>query len=201
MRVMTDTRRQAIIEIAIGLFREVGYERASMAEISARLGGSKATLYKYFPSKEDLFSAAMLAAVETRGLELCRLLDPETDDMRATLLKYGKAFVELVGGADVLAITRTAVAEGANSRLGAMLYAHGPRRGLMDIVAFVERQQERGILRAADARQVALHLKALLEAGLVEPLLYGTQREYAAGVAVAAAVDAFLRAYAAESAN
>ena len=34
---------------------ELGYERTSMSEIAARLGGSKATLYSYFPSKEELF--------------------------------------------------------------------------------------------------------------------------------------------------
>jgi AcrR family transcriptional regulator len=51
MRVKSDTRREAILEIAKDLFREVGYERASMAMISARVGGSKATLYSYFKSR------------------------------------------------------------------------------------------------------------------------------------------------------
>ena len=44
MRVKTDDRRAAILEAAVEVFREVGYERASMAAISARVGGSKATL-------------------------------------------------------------------------------------------------------------------------------------------------------------
>lgn len=33
MRVKTDSRRQAILSAALAVFREVGYERASMAAI------------------------------------------------------------------------------------------------------------------------------------------------------------------------
>src|SRR5581483_6698346 len=59
VRVRTDERRQAIIATAWKAFRENGFERTSMNEISERLGGSKATLYGYFQSKEQLFAAAL----------------------------------------------------------------------------------------------------------------------------------------------
>ena len=39
MRVKSEARRQAILEVAAEVFREHGFEQASMAEISARLGG------------------------------------------------------------------------------------------------------------------------------------------------------------------
>ena len=59
MRVRTDEKRQEIIRIASNLFEELGYERTSMSTIAARLGGSKATLYGYFKSKEDLLRAVL----------------------------------------------------------------------------------------------------------------------------------------------
>lgn len=52
-----DQRRERIIQVAREVFFEVGYAGASMSLISQRLGGSKATLYAYFNSKEELFSA------------------------------------------------------------------------------------------------------------------------------------------------
>ena len=52
-----DQRRERIIQVARSVFFEVGYAGASMSLISQRLGGSKATLYAYFNSKEDLFAA------------------------------------------------------------------------------------------------------------------------------------------------
>ena len=60
MRVKTDQKRLAILAAAGELFREQGYSGASMAAVSERVGGSKATLYRYFQSKEDLFVTVLL---------------------------------------------------------------------------------------------------------------------------------------------
>ena len=59
MRVKTEERRQAIIEVAREAFTAQGFENTSMAEIASRVGGSKATLYNYFSSKEELFAAVI----------------------------------------------------------------------------------------------------------------------------------------------
>ena len=59
MRVRTEEKREEIIRIAAELFQENGFERTSMSTISERLGGSKATLYGYFKSKEDLLLAVV----------------------------------------------------------------------------------------------------------------------------------------------
>ena len=56
-----DTRRQAILEVAREVFLQEGYAAASMSVIAARVGGSKAPLYSYFPSKEQLFGARIWA--------------------------------------------------------------------------------------------------------------------------------------------
>ena len=59
MRVRTEVKRQEIIRIAGELFEERGYDRTSMSAIAARVGGSKATLYGYFKSKEELLLAVL----------------------------------------------------------------------------------------------------------------------------------------------
>ena len=64
MRTKSPARRQAILDVAAQTFRELGYERTTMCEIRARVGGSKATLYSYFASKEELFFAVIAADVE-----------------------------------------------------------------------------------------------------------------------------------------
>lgn len=46
MRVKSEARRQAILDVAAEVFREHGFEHASMSEMTARLGGSKSTLYQ-----------------------------------------------------------------------------------------------------------------------------------------------------------
>lgn len=196
MRVKTDARREAIVEIATELFREVGYERASMATIAARAGGSKATLYNYFKSKEELFAAAMIDAIEDQGQGLIDVLDAADDDIESVLLRFGEAFLRLVTAPDALAINRTAVAEGANSTLGATLYELGPKRAWGEVARYIRELQERGRIRSGDPYVVASHLRGMLEAGVVEPLLWGATIEHEPAAATKAAVEAFLRAYA-----
>ena len=199
MRLKTEARRQAILQIATELFREVGYERATMAEISARLGGSKATLYSYFSSKEELFADAMMEAMEEQGLNVMRLLATDEGDLRAILQQFGDAYLEFVTASSAMEIMRIAVAEGAHSQLGAKLYRLGPKRGWLEISAGVRQLQDRGLLKPGDPGYLAAHLKGMLETGIVEPILYGARAEFSKKEAVAKAVDAFLRAYGANT--
>jgi AcrR family transcriptional regulator len=52
-------RRAQIIAMAREHFFEHGYDGTSMSAIATALGGSKGTLWNYFPSKEELFAAVV----------------------------------------------------------------------------------------------------------------------------------------------
>ncbi|MFJ8312229.1 MULTISPECIES: TetR/AcrR family transcriptional regulator [unclassified Streptomyces] len=45
---------EAVSEAAIALFLERGFDKVSVAEVAAAAGVSKPTLFRYFPTKEDL---------------------------------------------------------------------------------------------------------------------------------------------------
>ncbi len=195
MRVKTDARRDAILAVATELFREVGYERASMAEIAARVGGSKATLYNYFKSKDDLFAASMLDAIEDSAQTIMDMLDPSDDAVAAVLSRFGEAFLTLITREDTLAITRTAISEGGNGTLGAALYEHGPRRAWGEVHQYVVQLQARQLLRDVDPQLIVRHFKGMLESDLLEPLLWGARSDLDLAQAAATAVDALLRAY------
>lgn len=196
MRVKTEDRRQAIIEVALQVFREVGFERASMATISQRLGGSKGTLYGYFRSKDELFETAMKTATEGLGDKIIGLLDPNANDLRGVMERFATAYLDFIVGDDVLQITRTAIAEGWNSALGPHLFEQGPGRALTKMTAYFAALMARGVLRRGSPDKAALHFKGLVESGFMEESLYGAQTHDAA--AIRDAVDVFLRAYAPE---
>ncbi len=198
MRVKTENRRQAIIEVAMEVFREVGFERASMDTISRRLGGSKGTLYGYFQSKEELYETAMRAAVGAPGDQIMDLLDPQSDDLRAVLERFTEAYLDFILGKEVLEVTRTAVGEGANSSLGPHLYDQGPARAVALFVKFFAEQIKRGRLRPTSPLATALHFKGLIESGFLESALYGAEPAIDQRAAVPSAIDAFLRAYGSE---
>jgi AcrR family transcriptional regulator len=67
-----DERRREVIEAGSRLFAERAFEEISMRQIAEAAGISKGLLYHYFPSKTELFKAA----VEEHATELQRLIEP-----------------------------------------------------------------------------------------------------------------------------
>lgn len=195
MRVRTEARRQAIIDAATEIFRDVGFERASMSMITARVGGSKATLYGYFASKEELFAAAMIEATRNQGEQTLELLDPAEPDFRMVLERFALAYARLISSRDALANSRAAIGEATQQKLGEAFYAQGPKRILDAIATYMAHLAERGDIEARDPRLAAVHFHALLDAGTLLPLLMGAKPELKPRESSEAAVDVFLRAY------
>jgi AcrR family transcriptional regulator len=57
---MLAAREEAIIENVNRLLAEKGFDAMTVDEVAAAVGIAKASLYKHFPSKEDLAAAAMV---------------------------------------------------------------------------------------------------------------------------------------------
>jgi len=66
---MRGPRRDEIVRIASEAFLDAGYAGTAMSTAASRVGGSKATLYNYFPSKEELFAACVLESYSSAALE------------------------------------------------------------------------------------------------------------------------------------
>ncbi|MEC7762072.1 MAG: TetR/AcrR family transcriptional regulator [Pseudomonadota bacterium] len=58
-------RRAAILDAARALIDESGFDGVTMAELAARAGVSKGTLYLYVRTKEEVFLALFVAAIAT----------------------------------------------------------------------------------------------------------------------------------------
>ncbi|HWS51074.1 MAG TPA: TetR/AcrR family transcriptional regulator [Microbacterium sp.] len=59
--------RRGLLDAAISVFNESGYDATSVAALAARLGLSKAALYHHFASKEEILETAVGEALD--GLE------------------------------------------------------------------------------------------------------------------------------------
>jgi len=66
-----EIRRQEIIDTAIALFIEKGYEQTSMLDITKKLNVSQGLCYRYFKSKEEIYQAALEYYVN-QGIEVFR---------------------------------------------------------------------------------------------------------------------------------
>lgn len=54
-----EERKQEILDTAMRIFYEKGYEKTSIADIAKAIGVAQGLCYRYFPSKEALFDSAI----------------------------------------------------------------------------------------------------------------------------------------------
>ena len=168
MKKKTEVKRQAIVDMAAEVFREKGFERTSMAEIRQRVGGSNATLYNYFPSKEALFLEVMYQAHETEFHAAHDALDHETEDIAEALQNFGQNLLTLLYSPDVMAVRRLITSSFGNSNLGHSCYERGPKRSMVEISEFLRAAIKKGKLRPCDPAIATLHLRGLLESELLD---------------------------------
>ena len=166
MKVRTEARRDAIVAAASGLFQELGYERASMNELAKRLGGSKATVYGYFPSKEALFVAVVRASSTSHLSEAVEGLRGEItnlDELEATLLRFAeRMLLVLTNDKGAIAVYRMVVAESGHSEVGELFRAAGPLEANAALAAVLASAMKRGTLRKADPELTASQFTSLV---------------------------------------
>jgi TetR/AcrR family transcriptional regulator, mexJK operon transcriptional repressor len=158
IRIGKDERRAAIMEVAREEFLREGYAAASMSQIAAKVGGSKATLYAYFPSKRDLFFAVVDAESATLMDDLYRV-DENGTDVRVTLAAFCRRFISLVLSDEVSAFDRIVIAESVRfPEIGQAAHQFGYKRGIDRMEALMRMGMDAGLLRRADPHTAAEYL-------------------------------------------
>ena len=73
--------RDRILEAALELFTEQGFDKTSLREVAERVGVTKAALYYHFRSKEELLSSLVERAhgIGQHGLDVLRAADGRVD--------------------------------------------------------------------------------------------------------------------------
>jgi TetR/AcrR family transcriptional regulator of autoinduction and epiphytic fitness len=84
---MLQAREEAIIRTVNHLLAEKGFEAMTVDEVAAGVGIAKASLYKHFPSKEDLAAAAMVGLMRRAQAFLVALPEQANplDNLRAVV--------------------------------------------------------------------------------------------------------------------
>src|ERR1700723_2526696 len=118
----SDSKRQAIPENAYRLFRAQGFDGTSMADITSQVGGSKATLYSHFPSKEELFVECMMAALQKYMSDILQHLAASRGDPQAALRNFGASVLNFICSPEQVELRRLMIAEAARSGTGKLFF-------------------------------------------------------------------------------
>jgi AcrR family transcriptional regulator len=202
MRVKTETKRESILAAASDVFLEAGFEGASMAEIATRIGGSKGTLYGYFSSKEELFVAVIHEEASKQFEPVFAALNKEADNLAKTLQTFGEKILEFLCLSTSIQTRRAVLAESGRTNIGKRFHELGPKVGMQQLAAFLDKQMALGKLNKSDPMLAALQLFALLECETVMPLMLGIEEALSKQrikLAVGRALQTFFAAYAVQT--
>lgn len=192
-------RRAAILNLAAASFLKRGYAGTSMSAIAAEMGGSKGTLWNYFPSKEALFDAVLDNETIAYRQNLGDVLDP-CGDLRATLTRFCESLLEKVTSPEALALHRLAQSETQRfPEVGRIFFERAPMRTYELLGRYLERCMDDGRIRRADPERLARRITALCLSGVHQGLMLGlpertTPEELAHDIEDT--VDIIMRAYA-----
>ena len=164
-------RRDRILSAATELFLENGYGDTSIDAIVERSGGSKATLYSYFPAKDELFRAVIDAIVLHR-------VEPELapgGDIRSELVTFAMRRMSVVFSSQHRALLRLIVGERERfPDIARMYYDHGPKRSKQFLTEYMTILKEQNLLAIGDPAESAEFLVGMLFfEGYLEQLYLG----------------------------
>ncbi|HEY8379905.1 MAG TPA: TetR/AcrR family transcriptional regulator [Nannocystis sp.] len=194
-------KRRQILAGAREVFAEMGYERASVDQVAARAGVSKATVYHHFLDKKTLFVACFSEEADALRAGLrCKLLREEPSGAVGPALQaVGEHLLQLFLAPAIVALYRNTAAEVARfPELGRALFERGPAAMQAAVAEYLRRWHEAGALKLADPHAAAVDFIMLCRGDLTCRAQFGVlpePYEPVIKVAVERAVGVFLAAY------
>jgi TetR/AcrR family transcriptional repressor of mexJK operon len=191
------------VDAARTLFLDKGYAGTTMAQVAARAGLTRRTLYNNYADKEALFTRIVTDVIAyaeafARGLRHAFTSEMSARDLPAALDDLGRRLALGIVRPEVIALRRLLIGEAREfPALAAHYFDRAPGQVLDALASGFERLGRVGLLHVTDARRAAAQF-AYLVAG--EPLdravLVGTTPSRAAVIACARdGVRTFLARY------
>jgi AcrR family transcriptional regulator len=135
-------RRSAFIEAAREAFLSEGFERTTLAQVVERAGGSLATLYKLFGSKEGLLTA-VVEETTVSGEEIVRDVSALGLSLRDSLDLMAERFQQAFGESSSMALFRIVIARSLdNDDVVRGFCEEGMNRARDELAGFFARREE-----------------------------------------------------------
>jgi TetR/AcrR family transcriptional repressor of mexJK operon len=159
-------KERQILDGAAFVFARDGYEGASMSRIAGEAGVSKGTLYNYFTSKAELFSAYVRRECGRSIAMMFDDFDPSAPPSEA-LSQIGVRMFRMLLSETALTMYRMVVAEAEKfPELASSFYAEGPARSVAHLAAYLRGAATDGMLRLDDPEFAAEQFFALIQTHL-----------------------------------
>jgi AcrR family transcriptional regulator len=166
-------KRKQILDGARRVFMKLGFDAASMNDVTREAGVSKGTLYVYFASKEELF-AAMIESERAAFVASMRTALSEHGDVEAGLRDFGISFVAHMTDEKVISAMRTVL--GVRDRMPVLCqrFFNGPENLRTILREYLQRYVETGQLVVDDIDLAAAQFLDLSSGSFFKFRLFGS---------------------------
>jgi TetR/AcrR family transcriptional regulator, mexJK operon transcriptional repressor len=177
----TRQRNLELLDKALDLFLERGFERTTIDAIAAAVGMAKRTVYLRYGDKTGLFKAALKRAIESWIVPVERLRAAESDELGATLLRIGRLLVANVLNPAGLRLMRITNAEsGRLPEIGAFSYTQGTAPTIAYLADLIRRRSRADGLEVSDPEEAAMAFLHLVVGGPANITAWGVSLTEAA---------------------
>ncbi|MBC2667865.1 TetR/AcrR family transcriptional regulator [Novosphingobium piscinae] len=161
-------KHAAIMEAALGIFLEQGFNAATIEQIAARAGVSKVTVYNRFTDKETLFEAVVKEQAEQIASAVPAGPAESNGTLEIRLNAFGRSLLMFLFASHHVALDRMLPLEIAHQpEMAHRFYASGPGLSRIQLAELLEQGRIAGEISFADAAIAAEDLMALWK-GLVD---------------------------------
>lgn len=155
-RRRSEARPDEILDAALAVFAERGFDAARMDDIAARAGVSKGAIYLYFDSKEALLKGLIEREVAPVAALLSGMAERGADDPQATLALIIRTATQLTQQPAFAATPRVIIAVAARfPEIGLHYRQRVVDVGLSAIETLIAKGAEKGVFRDVDAAAAA----------------------------------------------
>ncbi|HEX8986869.1 MAG TPA: TetR/AcrR family transcriptional regulator [Rhodocyclaceae bacterium] len=109
-----EARPQELLDAALAVFVERGYAATRLDEVARRAGVAKATLYRYYENKLELFKAVVRNSLVAGFDEIAQAQSGRPLGARERIALLLTAFTERVAGSPLSGIPKLVIAEAGN---------------------------------------------------------------------------------------
>jgi TetR/AcrR family transcriptional regulator, mexJK operon transcriptional repressor len=188
---------ERILTAAFDVFMAHGFSGATTDMIQVQSGIAKSTIYRYFPSKEALFSASLeLSTIDL--LKVIKELDFNYVDIGSFLYKFSVIFLDILMSERGNNVSRLLIAESKRfPHLGKLFYRTGPKRVADVIETYLAHAHRGGEIHAPNPAIAAEHFMGMIRGDIYLRRMLGEKPPSKAQLErySAITVETFLRAY------
>lgn len=160
---MRAERIPQIIQAAMNVFARNGFAQTRMEDIAQEAGLSKATLYLYCASKEDLIATILQAFFEEGFTKLSALLASDGSASNSLMVWTRQRMQEMQENAAFLSIGFEFYAVAARQKATRQMLQRHYHQHCASIAALLQKGIEQGELQAIDVQEMAIAIVSIYE--------------------------------------